>query len=140
MLFIFLIFYVVLLCLYVLSSVLNCPLRFCIKKMFGLYQLFVVRLMSYLHYLCLFMVVSNTYFVVVVFFWFCFSSFCVSYVASFYGLSIYNYLCSILSHLFTCTRIQCLSLQKYGVRNRSRRGVLDTILCNHFVECSVRDK
>ena len=140
MLFIFLIFYVVLLCLYVLSSVLNCPLRFCIKKMFGLYlQLFVVRLMSYLHYLCLFMVVSNTYCVVVVFLFY-FSSFCVSYVASFYGLSIYNYLFSILSHLFTCTRIQCLSPQKYGVRNQPRLGVLDTIVCNHFVECSVRHK
>ena len=37
-------------------------------------------------------------------------------------------------------RIQCLSPQKYGVRNRPRRGVLDTILCNHFVECSVRHK
>ena len=71
--------------------------------MFGLYlQLFVVRLMSYLHYLCLFMAVSNTYCVVVVFLFY-FSSFCVSYVASFYGLSIYNYLFSILSHLFTCT-------------------------------------
>ena len=46
--------------------------------------------------------VSNTYCVVVVFLFY-FSSFCVSYVASFYGLSIYNYLFSILSHLFTCT-------------------------------------
>ena len=74
------------------------------------------------------------------FFLFYFSSFCVSYVASFYRLSIYNYLFSILSHLFICTRIQCLSPQKYGVRNRPKRGVLDTIVCNHFVECSVRHK
>ena len=48
------------------------PLRFCIKTMFGLYlQLFVVRLMSYLHYLCLLIVVSSTYCVV---FLFCFTS------------------------------------------------------------------
>jgi hypothetical protein len=58
--------------------------------------------------------VSNTYCVVVVFLFY-FSSFCVSYVASFYGLSIYSYLFSILSHLFICTGIQCLSPQKYGV-------------------------
>ena len=79
----------------------SCPLRFCIKTMFGLYlQLFVVRLMSYLHYLCVFMVV---YILSCSCCFFYFSSFCVSYVDSFYGLSIYNYLFSILLHLFTCT-------------------------------------
>ena len=61
-------------CLYVLSSVLWCLLRFHIKTMFGssLPPVICRRRMSYLHYLCL--VESNTYCVVYLF---CFSLSCV---------------------------------------------------------------
>jgi hypothetical protein len=49
-------------------------------------QLFVRVLMSYLHYICLRIVVSNTYYVV---FLLCVSSSCVPYIASFSGLNFW---------------------------------------------------
>jgi len=77
-------------CLYVLSSVLGCPLRFPHTKLCSVSPLppdFVGELMSYLRYgVCLCIVMSNTYHVV---FLFCFSLSCVPYVASFSGLSIF---------------------------------------------------
>ena len=78
-------------CFYVLSSVLRCPLRFPHKKLCSvrLYlQLFSGGLVSYLRYIC-FLAYSgvNTYCVV---FLFCLSSSCVPYVVGFSGLSIFD--------------------------------------------------
>ena len=82
----------------VLSSCYDVRYDFRIKLMFGrlFLQLFVGGLMSYLRYLCLFayVVVSNTYCVVFL------SSSSVSYVASFFGLSIFNCPIGILKRLF----------------------------------------
>jgi hypothetical protein len=83
-------------CFYVLSSkflVVMSVTMFAYKRCsVRLYlQLLVGGLMSYLPYLLGFflcIVVSNTYCVV---FLLCFSSSCVHYVASFSGLSIFNY-------------------------------------------------
>ena len=72
-------------CLYALSSVLWCPLRFPYIKQCSvrLYlQLFVAGVMTYLRYLC--------FFAHSVVFLFCLSSSCVPYVASFSGLSIFD--------------------------------------------------
>ena len=73
-------FWFSIMCLYVLSSVLWCQLRFPHKIDI---RLFVEGLMSFLRYLCL----SNTYCVV---FLLCLSSSCVLYVASFSGLFIFD--------------------------------------------------
>ena len=137
---IFLIFYVVLLCLYVLSSVLSCPLRFCIKTMFGLYlQLFVVRLMSYLHYLCLLIVVSSTYCVVFLFFFTSSSVLCPTFNVSldcpfliapsvFSNIYLDVPIFSVYPHKcmgFTIDQGEVYSIQFYVIM---------------FVECSVRHK
>jgi hypothetical protein len=55
------------------------------------------RVLSYLHYLCLCIVVSNVYCVV---FLFCLSSSCVSYVVSFSWLSVFDCPFRILLRLF----------------------------------------
>jgi hypothetical protein len=75
-------------CLYVLSSVLWCPLRFPHKNdvRFVFISSAVVCLI-YVICVCLRIVVSNTYCVA---FLLCFSSSCVLYVASFSGLSIFD--------------------------------------------------
>ena len=78
-------------CLYVLSSVVWCLLRFLHKTMlFLILYVLVGGLISYLRYLYLLaysVVVFYTYCLV---FLLCFSSSCVPYVASFSGLSIFD--------------------------------------------------
>ena len=83
-------------CFYVLSFVLWCPLWFPHKKLCSVHlylQLFVGGLMFYLHCLCV--VVSNTYCVAL-----CLSLSCVPCVASFSGLSIFDCPLGTLLHLF----------------------------------------
>ena len=88
-------------CLYVLCSVLWCPLRFPHKKdvrFFSYLQLFVES--SYLIYVmcvCLRIMLSNIFCVA---FLFCFSSSCVPYVGSFSRLSIVDCLFGIFCCLW----------------------------------------
>jgi hypothetical protein len=84
-------------CLYVLSSLLWCPLRFHIKTMFGSSLPPVVCRSVHVNLIyvicgCLRIVVSNAYCVLYLF---CFSSCCVPYVASFSGFSIFDCLFGI---------------------------------------------
>ena len=75
-------------CLYVLSSVLWCPLRFPHKNdVRFVFTSSAVVCLIYVICVCLRIVVSNTYCVA---FLLCFSSSCVLYVASFSGLSIFD--------------------------------------------------
>jgi hypothetical protein len=75
-------------CLYVLSSVLWCPLRFPHKNdVRFVFTSSAVVCLIYVICVCLRIVVSNTYCVA---FLFCFSSSCVLYVASFSGLSMFD--------------------------------------------------
>ena len=89
-------------CIYVLSSVLWCPLRFPHKSdvwfVFTSSWLYVGRFMSYLHYLCLF---ANSGVQHICFFLFCLSSSCVPSVSSLSGLSIFDWSFGFLYRLFS---------------------------------------
>jgi hypothetical protein len=94
-------------CLYVLSSVLICSLRFLHNNdvRFVFTSLFVGNLMSYLRYLWFFLriVVSKTCCVV---FLFCLSSSCVPYIASFSGLS-FLIAPSVFSNVYLSVSLDC---------------------------------
>ena len=93
-------------CLYVLSSVLPCPLRFPNKNdvrfVFTSSCLQESSCFIYVICVCLCIVMSNTYCVV---FLFCFSSSCVHYVVSFSGISI-CYCPSVFSYVYLLELIQ----------------------------------
>ena len=100
-------------CAYVLSSLLWCPLRFPHKTMFCSSLPVAVRSCHiYVTCFCLRLVVSTTYCVVLLL---CFSSSCVPYVASFSGISIFGNVYSqeyLIEHEYIWLFLTCVNWTK----------------------------